>query len=97
MELEDSMDLGTQMVKQKIVELMQPARKLQEKIHSQNCKPQGQKQKHKPHPAKYHNWLTPFCWTQIVIVAKQVGSKMGASDIANRLKKRNPVTFAKIN
>ena len=59
--------------------------------------PQGRKIKHKPCPAKYHNWLTPFCWKDIIIVAKQVGWQMSASEIANGLKRRNPDTFGKIN
>lgn len=64
-----------------------------------NCKPQGRKLKPKniPRPAKYHDWLTPLCWTQIVIATKNVGWKMGALDIAKGLKKRDPVTFQKIN
>lgn len=97
MELNDSTDLSIKKIKHNIPELTWPARKLQEKIHTQNRKPQGRKKKHEPRPTKYANWLTPFCWTQIVMVVKQVGWKMGASDIANGLKKRDPVTFGRIN
>jgi hypothetical protein len=97
MELEDSTDPSLKKIKGNIVELTRPARDVKGKIHAQNRKPQGQKQKNKPRAAKYHNWLTPFCWTQIVIVAKQVGWSMGASDIAMRLKKRDPVTFGQIS
>jgi hypothetical protein len=64
-----------------------------------NRKPQGRKQKLEniPRSAKYHDWLTPLCWTHIVIVTKNVGWKMGALDIAKGLKKRDPVTFKKIS
>ena len=70
-------------------ELTRPARELKAKYQDQNHKPQGwkQKEKNKPRPAKYCNWLTPFCWTQIIAVTKEVGWAMGASDITNQLKK----------
>jgi hypothetical protein len=97
MELNDSTDPSIKKMKQNIPELTRPARDLKEKIHAQNRKPQGRKRKHKPRPAKYHNWLTPFCWAQIVIVAKQVGWQMGSSDIANKLKNCDSVTFAQIS
>ena len=97
MVLEDSTDPSLKKIKGNIAELTRPARDLKDKIHAQNRKPQGRKQKHKPRAAKYNNWLTPFCWTQIVLVTKQVGWRMGASDIAGRLKKRDPVTFGQIN
>ncbi|KIJ90294.1 hypothetical protein K443DRAFT_15356 [Laccaria amethystina LaAM-08-1] len=97
MKLEDSTDPSLKKIKGNIAELTRPARDLKGKIHTQKRKPQGRKQTHKPRPAKYNNWLTPFCWTQIVVVAKQAGRSMGASDIAMRLKKRDPVTFAQIS
>jgi len=97
MELNNLTDPSIKKMKQNILELTRPARNLKEKIHAQNRKPQGRKRKHKPWPAKYNNWLTPFCWAQIVIVAKQVGWQMGSSDIANRLKSCDSVTFAQIS
>jgi len=97
MELEDGIDPSVKKIKSQVPELTRPARNLKAKIHSKNRKPQGRKQKHKPRAAKYHNWLTPFCWTQIVIATKQVGWQMGTSDIANRLKKRDPATFSRIS
>lgn len=97
MELEDSPDPSLKKIKGNIAELTRPAKDLKGKIHAQNRKPQGRKLKNKPRAAKYTNWLTPFCWTQIVIAAKQVGRSMGASDIATCLKKRDPVTFGKIS
>jgi len=97
MELEDTADPSVKKIKTKVAELTWPARSLKETIHAKNRKPQGRKQKNKPRPTKYHNWLTPFCWTQIVIATKQVGWRMGASDIAKKLKSRDPVTFDKIS
>ena len=66
MELEDSTDPSQKKIKGNIAELTQPARDVKGKIHTQNWKPQGWKQKNKPQAAKYHNWLTPLCWTQIL-------------------------------
>jgi hypothetical protein len=97
MELDDSTDPSLKKIKGNIAELTRPARDVKGKIHAQNRKPQGRKQKNKPRAAKYNNWLTPFCWTQIVIAAKQAGRSMGASDIATRLKKRDPITFGQIS
>jgi hypothetical protein len=97
MELKDSTDPSLKKIKGNIAELTQPARDLKGKVHTQNQKPQGQKQKNKPCAAKYNNWLTPFCWTQIIIMAKQVGRSMGASDIAIHLKKHDPVIFGQIS
>ena len=97
MELEDAADPSVKKIKTRVAELTRPARSLKETIHTKNRKPQGRKQKNKPRPAKYHNWLTPFCWTQIVIATKQVGWRMGASDIAKKLKSQDPVTFDKIS
>lgn len=93
MELSDTMDKSLKKIKGNIPELTRPARDLKGKMRAENRKPQGRKKKHEPRPAKYHNWLTPFCWTQIVAVTKQVGWKMSASAIVNGLKKRDPITF----
>ena len=99
MELSDSVDPSLKKIKGNIPELTRHERHTKDKIHNKNRKPQGRKWKpeNSPRSAKYHDWLTPLCWTHIVIVAKQVGWKMGASDIANGLKKRDPVTFEKIS
>jgi hypothetical protein len=100
MELEDTVDTSDpslKTIKGSIPELTRPARDLKAKLHAQNRKPQGRKQKNEPRAAKYHNWLTPFCWTHIVIIANHVGWQMNATDMANGLRRRDPVTFAKIN
>jgi hypothetical protein len=99
-ELAHSVDPSLKKIKGNIAELTRHERRTKEKIHQKNKKPQGWKKKPENasrRPAKYHDWLTPLFWTHIVIVAKQVGWKMGASDIANGLRKRDPVTFEKIN
>jgi hypothetical protein len=97
MELADTMDESVKKIKGEVAELSRPARAIEEKIKDKKRKPQGRKRKIPSRPAKNTNWLTPFCWTQITIVAKQVGWKMSASAIAAALKKRDPITFAKIN
>ena len=97
MELSDATDKSLKKIKGNIPELTHPARELKGKMRAEKRKAQGRKRKYEPRPAIYHNWLTPFCWTQIVIIAKQVGWKMSASAIADGLKKRDPITFAKIS
>ena len=97
MELSDFTDKSLKKIKGNIPELSRPARELKGKMRAEKRKVQGRKKIHKPQPAKYHNWLTPFCWIQISIVAKQVGWRMSASAIVNGLKKRDPLTFASIS
>ena len=97
MELHNVTDSTSKKFKANVAELTRPARQLNEKFKARIRKPSGRKRKHEPRPAKYHNWLTPFCWTDVVIVTKQVGWRMSASEIANGLKRRNPDTFGKIN
>jgi hypothetical protein len=96
MELIDVTDNSLKKFKGNIAELTRPGRGIKKKMRAEKRKPQGRKKKNDSRPAKYHNWLTPFCWTQISIVAKQVGWRMSASAIADGLKKRDSVTFAKI-
>ena len=97
LELHDVTNSTTKKFKANVAELTRLARQLNEKLRAKNRKPQGRKRKHEPHPAKYHNWLTPFCWKDIILVMKQVGWQMSASEIANGLKKQDPDTFGKIN
>lgn len=95
MDLSDKTDPSLKKIKGNTPELTRPARELKKKLKGLNRKPQGRKLKHGPRLAKYHNWLTPFCWTQIAMVTKKVG--WSASDIANGLKKLSPVVFGGIN
>ena len=104
MELSDVTDKSLKKIKGNISELTCPARELKTKMRvtkmraeKRTGKAPGRKTIHEPRPAKYHNWLTPFCWTQVTIVAKQVSWRMSASAIADGLKKRDPITFAKIS
>jgi hypothetical protein len=83
--------------KPNIAELTRPARALKEKIASAKKNPKGRKRKNEPRPAKYHNWHTPFCWSQIKIAAKQAGWKMSASAIVRALNRMDPDTFAGIS
>jgi hypothetical protein len=97
MDFADKTDASMKMIKGNVAELTRPARAIKEKMKNQKRKPQGKKRKNQSRPAKNTNWLTPFCWSQIAMVAKQVGWKMSASAIADGLKKRDPITFAGIN
>ncbi|KAI9450123.1 hypothetical protein F5148DRAFT_1152921 [Russula earlei] len=77
-----------------LAELSHPAHMLNCKFKDKNRKPQGQKRKKPKHSAKYHNWHTPFAWSQIEIAVQQVGWKMSASDIVKAAQKLNCVIFA---
>ena len=94
MELADRVSLTK---KSKIAELTHPARALKEKMRSAKKNPKGRKRKNEARPAVYHNWHTPFCWSQIKIAAKQEGWKMSASAIVQALKCMDPDTFADIS
>ena len=83
--------------KKNIAELTRPARAIKEKIRSAKKKPQGRKRVNEARPAKYHNWHTPFCWSQIKIAAKQVGWRMSASAIVHALNHMDRDTFAAIS
>lgn len=69
----DLADTTNARIKGNIAELTRPARAIKEKMKNQKRKPQGKKRKNQSRPAKNTNWLTPFCWSQIAMVAKQVG------------------------
>ncbi|KAF8234197.1 hypothetical protein L208DRAFT_1157549, partial [Tricholoma matsutake] len=92
----DLEDRASKKAKGNIAELTHPACALKTKIKNKHRKPQGQKKKHQERPAKYHNWHMPFCWSQILLAAKEVGWRMGASDIICILKQRDADTFAGI-
>ena len=77
-----------------IAELSRPARMLKQKFKDDNRKPQGRKRKRLLKSAKYHNWHTPFIWTQIEIAVRQVKWKMGGSAIVAAARKLDPVLFA---
>ena len=94
--LEDT-ERSAKKFQQTIAELSRPARALKEKERELHHKPQGRKRKNTPRPAKYKNWHTPFCWSQITLAAKRVGWKMSATAIAKELKRMDPVTFASIH
>ncbi|KAF8232946.1 hypothetical protein L208DRAFT_1269528, partial [Tricholoma matsutake] len=70
---------------------------LRKKIKDRTRKPQGTKQKKVARPAKYVNWFSPLCWSQINTVAQIVGWKMSVGDIVHELQKQNPDTFGKLN
>jgi hypothetical protein len=96
MELSDRSH-ASKKAKQSIAELTRPARALKQKINTKNKKPQGRKKIHEPRPAKYHNWHTPFCWSQIQLAAKKVGWKMSSSAMVTALRRMDPDTFAGIS
>ncbi|KAG7098089.1 hypothetical protein E1B28_000063 [Marasmius oreades] len=72
-----------------VAEESRPARAIAEKIKLKTRKAAGHKllenPVHEKRPARYVNWLTPFCWTQIKTVAKKTG--MSPTEIVRELKK----------
>src|ERR1700678_2750891 len=102
MELSNVANKSLKKIKGNIPELTRPARELKTKMRegkmrAKKRKAPGRETIHKPRPAKYHNWLTPLCWTQVTIIAKQVSWRMNASAITDVLKKRDPIIFSKIS
>lgn len=79
-----------------IPELTRPARSILAKHKSKTRKPQGRKATKTTRPAKYHNWHTPACWSQILLAGKEVGWEMSATEIVRALKRRDPIMFAGI-
>lgn len=79
-----------------IAELLRPYRVFKEKQHLKKKHPQGRKRIHGPRPATYHNWHTPFLWSQITNAARHpsVGWQMSSSRIVSLLKQHDPITFA---
>lgn len=63
----------SQKSKTTIAELSRPQRAFKEKHRTKYKKAPGRKRKHEPRSAKYHNWHTPFLWTQIESAAREVG------------------------
>lgn len=61
------------------------------KEHQKNQSPEGKEYQQ----ATYHNWHSPFLWTQIVNAAKHpsVGWKMSTTNIVALLKRQDLVTF----
>jgi hypothetical protein len=81
-----------------VAELTRPGRAILKKHKEKSRKPQGRKKKkHVERPAKYHNWHTPACWSQVLLAAKEAGPRMSATEIVKSLKRRDPVIFAGIS
>ena len=84
--------------KHSLAEMSRPYRMEKKQAH-QNKKPQGQMRKKEGKDAIYHNWHSPFLWSQIVLAAKHpsVGHKMSARKIAGVLQLKNPTDFLNIS
>jgi len=81
--------------KASIAELSRPDRAHNETLRKKN-KPQGRKQKHMKKDAKYHNWFSPFLWSQIEAGAKHVsvGKSMSTYHLVKVMQQKDPITFA---
>jgi hypothetical protein len=77
-----------------IAELSRPAHALNQKFMEKRRKPQGRKSKNDDQQTKYHNWLTPFLFTQIESAkVTSGGPRWSTRSIVKELKKRDPKTF----
>jgi hypothetical protein len=79
-----------------IAELTRPKRTIIKEYNERKRKPQGRKKKNVTRPAKYCNWFTTGCWSQILLAAKTVGHSMSATEIVRELQKRDPIVFKAI-
>lgn len=81
-----------------IAELSRPANALVKKFKDKNRKPQGRKQTVDDKPTKYHNWLTPFLFTQIENARIAAGGpRWSTRAIVHELNKRDPRTFGHLS
>ena len=77
-----------------IAELSRPAKVLNRNFMEKRRKPQGRKRKHHDLKGKYHNWLSPFLFTQIETArVTSGGPKWSTRAIVYVLKKKDPKTF----
>jgi hypothetical protein len=58
-------------------------------------KPEGHKQKHKKKDVRYHNWFSPFLWSQIEAGVKHisVGKSMSTYHLVKVMQQKDPITF----
>jgi hypothetical protein len=80
--LEDSLT-GPKWQRCSVAELSQPGQAKVEQVHQKNKETQkkGQPCIHEARDAIYHNWFSPFLWTQILAAGKAIGWQMSASAI----------------
>jgi hypothetical protein len=86
-------------LKHSIAELSRPYRAETERrrLKKKEVQAKGRPLIHKARDAVYHNWFSPFLWSQIVNTAKEVGWRMSASAIRNLLQRKDPTVFAGIS
>jgi hypothetical protein len=85
--------------KSSITELSRPHRAEAERACQKRkmIQKKGRPSVHQARNAVYHNWFSPFLWSQILIAGQEAGWKMSASEICNWLRKRDPTIFVKIS
>ena len=77
-----------------VAELSRPAQALNWNFMEKQRKPQGRKQNHTNPKSKYHNWFTPFLFTQIETArVTSGGPRWSTRAIVKALKKRDLETF----
>jgi hypothetical protein len=83
--------------KHSIAELSCPERAQKERVR-QKKKYKGRTQKHEARNAVYHNWFSPFLWSQIDGAVKHpaVGRNMSSWNLVKVLQQKDPVVFEKL-
>ena len=99
MDITELEDVPAKCQKHSIAELSRPNRAESERVRQQRkeTEKKGRPYVHKARDAVYHNWFSPFLWSQITSAGKEAGWQMGASEIRNRLQRKDPVVFAGIS
>ena len=79
-------------------ELSHPEHAQKERVR-QKKKYKGRTRKHEAHDAVYHNWFSPFLWSQIDGAVKHpsVGNNMSSWYLIKVLKLKDPVVFAQLS
>jgi hypothetical protein len=81
-----------------VAELSRPANTLIKKFKDKNRKPSGQKRTKEDKPSKYHNWLTPFLFTQIEQARIAAGGpRWSTRAIVHELNKKDQRSFGNLS
>ena len=81
-----------------IAELSRPERAQKERVR-QKKKYKGRTRKHEAREAIYHNWFSPFLWSQIDGAVKHpsVGRNMSSWNLVKVLQQKDSIVFEKLS
>ena len=92
-------DTPSKRQKLEVPELSRPNRAESERTRQKRkaMEKRGRPRVHETRNATYHNWFSPFLWSQILLAGKAAGWQMSASMIRNWLQKKDPRVFGNIS